>query len=67
MRSIFDAKNRNNHTNALAFLDPHGGVTLQRYETMKYHQFDKLTERQLGFFWRPDEIDTTAMARTSVT
>jgi ribonucleoside-diphosphate reductase beta chain len=24
---------------------------------MKYRQFDKLTEKQLSFFWRPEEID----------
>ena len=24
---------------------------------MKYKQFDKLTERQLGFFWQPTEVD----------
>lgn len=57
MNSIFDTTNRSDHTKSLAFLDPHGGVTLQRYEKMKYPQFDKLTDRQLGFFWRPQEID----------
>ena len=39
------------------FLDPSGPVTIQRYETLKYRQFDKLTDKQLGFFWRPEEID----------
>lgn len=63
MHSIFDAEKRHDHTKALAFLDPNGGVTIQRYETMKYHQFDKLTERQLGFFWRPDEVDITRDAK----
>jgi ribonucleoside-diphosphate reductase beta chain len=24
---------------------------------MKYRQFDKLTDKQLGFFWRPEEVD----------
>jgi len=24
---------------------------------MKYKQFDKLTDKQLGFFWRPEEVD----------
>lgn len=55
--SVFDANNRSDHTKSLAFLDPNGGVTIQRYETMKYKQFDKLTDKQLGFFWRPEEID----------
>lgn len=55
--SVFDSENNGDHTKALAFLDPNGGVTIQRYETMKYRQFDKLTEKQLGYFWRPQEID----------
>jgi len=45
------------HTTSLAFLDPQGGVGMQRYDTLKYRQFDKLTDRQLGFFWRPEEVD----------
>lgn len=57
--SVFDADNRSDHTKSLAFLDPNGGVTIQRYETMKYPQFDKLTDKQLGFFWRPQEVDVT--------
>lgn len=55
--SVFDASNRQNHVEALAFLDPNGGVTTQRFDVMKYRQFDKLTEKQLGFFWRPEEVD----------
>ena len=55
--SVFDPNNRADHTKSLAFLDPNGGVTIQRYESMKYKQFDKLTDKQLGFFWRPEEID----------
>jgi ribonucleoside-diphosphate reductase beta chain len=57
MSTVFDSHNRNDHTKSLAFLDPNGGVSIQRYDTMKYKQFDKLTEKQLGFFWRPEEVD----------
>lgn len=57
MSSVFDVTNRSNHVNNLAFLDPSGGVTIQRYDTMKYPSFDKFTDKQLGFFWRPEEID----------
>ena len=42
--SVFNINNKTNHTQALAFLDPSGSVTLQRYETLKYKQFDKLTD-----------------------
>ena len=55
--SVFNINNNKKHTEALAFLDPSGPVTIQRYETLKYRQFDKLTDKQLGFFWRPEEVD----------
>ena len=29
---------------------------VQQYTSFKYPVFDKLTQTQLGFFWRPDEI-----------
>ena len=57
MSTVFDANDKTDHTKSLAFLDPHGGVSIQRYDTLKYKQFDKLTDRQLGFFWRPEEVD----------
>jgi ribonucleoside-diphosphate reductase beta chain len=57
MSSVFDLENRADHTQVMAFLDPSGGPTIQRYDTLKYKQFDQLTDKQLGFFWRPEEID----------
>jgi ribonucleoside-diphosphate reductase beta chain len=57
--SIFNITNKEDHTKSLAFLDPAGRVSLQRYDVLKYKQFDKLTEKQLGFFWIPDEVDVT--------
>ena len=54
---------RRDHTESLAFLDPKGGVGLQRYDTLKYRQFDKLTDKQLGFFWRPEEVDVLRDAK----
>ena len=54
--SVFNI-NKKSHTDSFAFLDPAGGVTIQRYDTLKYRQFDKLTDKQLGFFWRPEEVD----------
>ena len=29
---------------------------VQRYDTFKYPVFDKLTQQQLGYFWRPEEV-----------
>ena len=55
--SVFDVNNRVDHTSVSSFLDPTGGPTIQRYDTLKYKQFDQLTDKQLGFFWRPEEVD----------
>jgi ribonucleoside-diphosphate reductase beta chain len=55
--SVFDVTNKTDHTKVTAFLDPSGGPTIQRYDTMKYASLDKFTDKQLGFFWRPDEVD----------
>ena len=55
MKSVFDINNKKDHTKVRAFFDD--PVTIQRFDTMKYRQFEKLTERQLGFFWQPQEID----------
>ena len=52
--SVLDITNRN-HINRGAFFD--GDVGIQRYDSVKYPAFDKLTDRQLGFFWRPEEVD----------
>src|SRR6056300_1603736 len=57
MSSVFDVQNRADHTKVKMFLDPTGGPTIQRYDQLKYKSFDKLTDSQLGFFWRPEEVD----------
>ena len=36
-------------------------VNVSRFDQQKYTFFEKLTERQLSFFWRPEEIDATQM------
>ena len=55
--TVLNIKNEKYHTEANAFLD--GALGFQRYDTLKYKQFDKLTDKQLGFFWRPEEIDVS--------
>ena len=52
--TVFSNEKRN-HLESKAFLD--GGVNIQRYDAVKYRQFDKFTDKQLGFFWRPEEVD----------
>ena len=48
-------KNKKSHLEKNMFLDE--GVDIQRYDELKYPQLDKITEKQLGFFWRPEEVD----------
>ena len=52
--AVLDTDNRD-HKNRKSFLD--GNVGVQRYDDVKYRAFDKLTDKQLGFFWRPEEVD----------
>jgi ribonucleoside-diphosphate reductase beta chain len=32
-------------------------VNIARYDKQKYSIFEKLTDKQLGFFWRPEEVN----------
>ena len=41
------------------FLDDSGSVSIARYDEVKYPQFEVLTTKQLGFFWRPEEVNLT--------
>ena len=34
-------------------------VNVARYDQQKYEIFEKLIEKQLSFFWRPEEIDVS--------
>lgn len=54
---------RQTHDTGLAFLDPEGSLGTQRYDTLKYRQFEKLTQQQLSFFWQPQEVDVTRDAK----
>lgn len=36
---------------------------IARYDVQRYSIFEKLTDQQLSFFWRPDEVDLTKDAR----
>ena len=63
MKSVLNTNKKYNHMEAKMFLDPNGGVCMQRYDTIKYRQFEKLTDKQLGFFWRPEEVDIVKDAK----
>ena len=53
--SVFDSTNRKDPIKVKAFFDD--PPTIARYDKQKYPFLEKLTEKQLGFFWRPEEID----------
>ena len=48
-------KNKKSHLLKNMFLDE--SVDIQRFDLVKYPQLEKITEKQLGFFWRPEEVD----------
>jgi len=56
MKSVFEI-NTKPAIERKMFLD--GPVDIQRYDTMKYKILDKMTEKQLGFFWQPNEVDVS--------
>ena len=48
-------KNKKSHLEKQMFLDE--AVDLQRFDVLKYPAIDKISDKQLGFFWRPEEVD----------
>ncbi len=46
---------KKSHLARTAFFDT--PVDIARYDSVKYPQFEKLTEKQMGFFWKPEEIE----------
>lgn len=50
-------QNKNNQLDEPIFLGQ--SVNLSRFDQQKYEIFEKLAEKSLSFFWRPEEIDLT--------
>jgi len=50
-------KNKKSHLDKMMFLDE--PVDVQRFDILKYPALDKITDKQLGFFWRPEEVDVS--------
>ena len=61
--SVFDSNNRVDHTSVSSFLDPTGGPTIQRYDTLKYKQFDQLTDKAVGVTFGALKKSSIATAR----
>jgi ribonucleoside-diphosphate reductase beta chain len=51
--TVFNRNKVNTKKQPMFFGQPLG---VQRYDEYKYPVFDKLTQQQLGYFWRPEEV-----------
>ena len=56
-RTVINFSKEKSHIDSPMFVDPNGTMGFQRYETLKYEKIDKLTDKQMGFFWRPEEVE----------
>jgi len=54
--SIFSKTVSDTLTQPMFFGD---SVNVARFDKQKFEMFEKLTEKQLSFFWRPEEIDVS--------
>lgn len=54
--SIFNVKNFDATKQTCFFGEP---VTIARFDKQRYPIFEKLAEKQNGFFWRPQEVNLT--------
>jgi len=54
--SIFNQTINDTLTEPMFFGD---SVNVARFDQQKFEMFEKLTEKQLSFFWRPEEIDVS--------
>ena len=51
--TVFNATKTNTNKQPMFFGKPLG---VQRYDNFKYPTFDRLTQQQFGYFWRPEEV-----------
>jgi len=51
--TVFNSNKVDTKTQPMFFGAPLG---VQRYDSYKYPTFDRLTQQQLGYFWRPEEV-----------
>ncbi|KXI28929.1 class Ia ribonucleoside-diphosphate reductase subunit beta [Paraglaciecola hydrolytica] len=54
--TTFNQKNNNPLTEPMFFGNP---VNVARYDQQKHQIFEKLIEKQISFFWRPEEVDVS--------
>lgn len=54
--TTFNQKSNNPLTEPMFFGNP---VNVARYDQQKHQIFEKLIEKQISFFWRPEEVDVS--------
>jgi len=59
--SVFSLNNKKSHLERTCFFDE--PVDVARYDKVKHPIFEKLTQKQLGFFWRETEVDLSRDAK----
>lgn len=59
--SVFNISSTKTHLDRNCFFDD--PVDVARYDKVKYPTFEKLTQKQLGFFWRETEVDLSRDAK----
>lgn len=57
--SIQDFSKPTNYTERQMFLDPAGGVSVQRFEEFAYPKISRFEKIARGYFWNPEEITLT--------
>ena len=53
--SVFNTSKQKSHLERTCFFD--APVDVARYDAVRYPAFEKLTEKQMSFFWRPEEVE----------
>ena len=53
--SVFSTQKQKSHLERTCFFDD--PVDVARYDKVRYPAFEKLTEKQMSFFWRPEEVE----------
>lgn len=57
MTSVVFNQGATDHLKAKLFLDEGGNPEIQRYERVRYDTLENFVDKQLSFFWRPEEVD----------
>ena len=53
MKTVFNRKDIDFSKEPMFFGEDN---SVQRYDVFKYPQFDKLNQKMIGYFWRPEEV-----------